>query len=356
MFLVFLLVLSILVAIIFTALARHAAIRLNIQDRPAPPLKSHSQTTPLLGGVAIFLALVSVILITMTYGQVSANLELVIGILIGASWLAIGGILDDKYHLKPRQQIIWPALAAITVIIAGLGQDNITNPLYLLHLTSDPLLHLNFWTINIFGFELTLLTDIFTFIWLLVMIYVMKFLDGLNGLVSGMTIIGAGVLFFTSAILGQPLAAFLAVIVAGVYLGFLPFNFRGKIFLGEAGSTLAGLLLGVLAILGPAKISITLLVLGIPILDAIWVVAERIRNKKSPFKGDLRHLHFKLINRGLSSRRVVLLLWLLSFVFGMIGLTVSGDGVIQLILLVVMVCLILVLLKYARSGKETPRA
>jgi len=258
--------------------------------------------------------------------------------------------LDDKYNLKPRQQIIWPILAIATVILAGVGQDNITNPLYYVGLSADPLLHLKVWTIHLFGLEITMLTDLFTFIWLFLLIYVTKFLDGLNGLVPGIIVIGALILFVTSLSLGQTLPAVLSLIVAGAYLGFLPFNFFGKIFLGEAGSTLAGFLIGVLAILGPAKISITFLILGIPILDACWVIYERlVKAGKSPFQGDTRHLHFKLLKQGLTSRQTVLLLWLISLLFGLLGIFLQGWE--QGILWLALVALMAILIRLTRSPK-----
>lgn len=319
-------ILSFCLSLLLTPLIKAFAQKAGFQDTPSPLLKNHYKPTPLLGGAAIFF---SFILSLVIYGLIANDSDneffLFILAIISCGWLVIGGILDDKYHLAPRHQIIWPILAVLTVIFAGIGQDNITNPLFYLNLSNDPLLHLNLWTINVFNIEITLFTDVFTFCWLMLLIYAMKFLDGLNGLVSGITVIGSIILFFTSLILGQSLPAILSLIIAGAYLGFLPYNFAGKIFLGESGSTLAGFLLGILGILGPAKISITFLILGIPILDALWVIYQRkVKDKKSPFLGDRRHLHFKLLIRGMSERKAVLMLWLISLSFGMLGLFFHG--------------------------------
>ncbi|MFH1713039.1 MAG: MraY family glycosyltransferase [Candidatus Jacksonbacteria bacterium] len=350
MFLVFF-VIAFILSLCLTPLIRIFARKINIQDCPSPPLKNHTKSTPLLGGVAIFF---SFILSLVIYGLIAndSDNELFLFILsvVSCGWLVIGGILDDKYRLAPRYQIIWPILAALTVIAAGIGQDNITNPLYYIGLSGDPLLHLNFWTIKFFGLELTLLTDLFTFCWLMLLIYAMKLLDGLNGLVSGITVIGSIILFFTSLALGQSLPAILALIIAGAYLGFLPYNFSGKIFLGESGSTLAGFLLGVLAIMGPAKISITFLILGIPILDALRVIYQRkITDKKSPFLGDRKHLHFKLLVNGMSERKAVLMLWLICLAFGMLGLFFHGW--MHSLLLAGLVGLMAVLLRVTRRRK-----
>ncbi|MBI4359977.1 MAG: undecaprenyl/decaprenyl-phosphate alpha-N-acetylglucosaminyl 1-phosphate transferase [Candidatus Jacksonbacteria bacterium] len=297
--------------------------------------------TPLLGGIAIFFSfIISVFALGASdvidfslcskSGEITScsgfeALILVLGLILGMIFLLIGGVLDDIYRLSPSKQIIWPMLAAMTAVMAGIGQDNITNPLYFLGLSHDPLIHLNVRTIPIFGFDITVFTDLFTFVWLMVLMYATKLLDGLNGLVPGITVIGGGILFLISMGLGQPLPAMLALILTGAYLGFLPHNLAGKIFLGESGSTIAGFLLGVLSLMGPAKISITLLVLGLPIFDLLWVMYERrFRAKISPFIGDARHMHFKLVRSGLSPRRAVILLWGVSLIFGVLGLVLQG--------------------------------
>ena len=339
---------ALILSLLLTPLVKIFAHKAGFHDTPSPPLKNHHKPTPLLGGVAIFF---SFILSLMIYGLIandSDNKLFLLSLAIAScGWLILGGILDDKYHLVPRHQIIWPILAALTVIAAGIGQDNITNPLYYIGLSGDPLLHLNFWTIKFFGFELTLFTDLFTFCWLMLLIYAMKFLDGLNGLVSGITVIGSIILFFTSLALGQFLPAIVSLIIAGAYLGFLPYNFAGKIFLGESGSTLAGFLLGIIAIIGPAKISIAFLILGVPVLDALWVIYQRIiKDKSSPFLGDRRHLHFKLLTRGMSERKAVLMLWLISLSFGLLGLFFHGW--MHGLLLVALVGLMAVLVRVTR--------
>lgn len=348
-------ILSFTIAFLTTPVIRLLASRFGVHAALLIDGRPHKNPTPLLGGVAVFLAFTFVAFQLLEFASgmavdhckdfspptcLEGHIFITYGfVLLGVCLLVIGGVLDDIFHLSPVKQIIWPVLAAITVIAGGLGQDNITNPLYFLGLSGDPLLHLNVRTINVFGFELTLFTDFFTFAWLMTLMYATKLLDGLNGLVSGITVIGSVILFFTSSALNQPIPAFLALIVAGSYLGFLPYNFVGKIFLGESGSTIAGFLLGALSLLGPAKISITLLVLGLPILDLLWVMYERkFQAKTSPFAGDARHLHFKLVRSGLSSARAVVLLWGISLVFGALGLALQGiaKGALLILLIALM--------------------
>lgn len=336
-----------LISFILTPIVRVLAARRGIEDMPEPPRKQHRTPTPLLGGVAIFFAFIGSLGMLLTLQRIfhlvffevceklsdayvcssAQGEQIVFAIAAALLALLIGGILDDFYHLPPSLQIIWPILAALAAVLGGVSQDNITNPLYFLGISSDSLIHLNRWTIFVFNVPFTLFSDLFAFCWLMLIMYATKLLDGLNGLVSGITIIGGIILFVAGNALGQGLPAVLALILASSYLGFLPYNFKGRIFLGESGSTIAGFLLGAIALLGPAKISITFLILGIPILDLLLVSYERIvKAKKSPFQGDLRHMHFKLVQHGLSSRQAVVALWLISLSFGLLGLFLQGFG------------------------------
>ena len=346
-------------------------------DIPNPPLKDHKKNTPLLGGIAIFITVVIAFLVLLKLGlftifksefnqiyglsqsyfnlsgfpnllKYSIPAKNIIGIFIASMVLLVGGILDDKYRLKPKYQFIFPLIAAIIVISAGVGIRTTTNPLYSLGLSSTPLLNLaavKFKIITISGipYYFSLFTDLFTFIWLLGMMYTTKFLDGLDGLVSGISAIGFILLFAASIILGQPLMAVLALIFAAGTLGFLIWNFNpSKIFLGEFGSLWLGFILGIFAILGTARVSITLLILGIPILDVFWIILRRaFYEKKSPFLGDRKHLHFRLLNKGLSTKKTVLFLYTLSASFGFAGLFLQTRGrILALILLILLMMLI----------------
>jgi len=317
--------LALVFSVIFTVIIRKLALKRRIVDNPdiSPERKIQKRSVPLLGGMAIFLSMAIVVLYyTLATDRVLGGYLLpkyLIGMLVGGLLLMIGGYLDDKYNLKPVQQIIWPIVACLVIIGSGIGIQYITNPLGgVLNLDT---VKIKIFTLDNIPYYLMLFADIFAFCWLMGMMYTTKFLDGLDGLVSGITTIGAFVLFFLSLNqeVAQPETALLAIILAGAALGFLLFNFHpAKIFLGEGGSLFTGFMLGVLAIISGAKIATALLIMGIPILDVVWVIIRRLFfEKRSPFKtADKKHLHFRLLDVGLSHRQSVLFLYFISIIFG----------------------------------------
>ncbi len=321
------LVLSVFLTVAVRALARRA----KIMDYPSVDSgrRIHTTPVPLLGGVAVFLSF-SIILAAYTFfshrilgGYVLP--KYLIGITIGGLFIMIGGVLDDRFHLSAKKQIIWPALAAFTIIASGIGVTYIQNPFGgTIRLEQ---LSITLFSLNGLPYHLVIFADLFTFVWLMGMMYTTKFLDGLDGLVSGVTAIGSIVLFFLSLgrEVAQPETALLTAILAGAALGFLFFNFHpAKVFLGEGGSLWTGFIFGTLAIMSGAKVATALLIFGIPILDVGWVIIRRLFQRKSVIQSDRQHLHFRLLDAGLSHRQAVLFLYLVTGAFGVAGLFFHG--------------------------------
>lgn len=332
-------------SIFFTILIKKIALKLRIVDYPDKARKIHSQPVPLLGGWAIFAAFFIIAYFTKEH-LLAGNLEPHhwLGVFVGACFLMLGGFLDDKYRLKPNQQIIFSILAALSVIVGGVSIEKITNPL-------GGFIYLENWRWPIVSWGgavhyLVLWSDLIIFIWLLGMMYTTKLLDGLDGLVSGVTAIGGLIIFLFTMTTRyyQPDIGLAALILAAACLGFLLFNWHpAKIFLGEGGSLLLGYLLGVLAIISGGKIAIALLVMGLPIMDVVWTIVRRIRAGKNPFKfADRKHLHFRLLDLGLGQRKTVLIYYFFASLFGLSALFLQSLGKLLALSVLVLIMLFLV--------------
>ncbi len=311
-------ILTLLLSVLFVPLVYVVMHKLHIVDEPkAQTRKIHKKKIPLGGGLAIFLSFF--IVVALAWQSKSIGVEVlpkhVLALFLGGLVLMIGGLLDDKYNLRPVKQIWFPIIASIIVIVFGIGPHAFSNPF-------GGLVDVSRFKISFGDFgNLIVIADAIVFIWLMGMMFTTKFLDGLDGLVAGVVTIGSLVLFgFTIQDKWlQPEVALLSIIFAGACFGFLIWNWHpAKIFLGEGGSLFAGFILGSLAIISGAKIATTLLVVAVPAIDVARVIIRRIQKGKSIAVGDNEHLHFKLVASGMSHRQVVLLMYAIS---GSIGLS-----------------------------------
>jgi len=337
-------ILSFVLALVLTPLVRKLAFKKNILDLPDTDRKLHKNSTPLLGGLAVFASFLITLIVAWLVGWLNDGIiksAQILALVAGGSILIIGGFLDDKYKLKPWQSFLFPVVAVIVAVVLGIVVKYITNPFiagtgpYGRALFYFDWLNLNFISLGV----------LFSFCWLLGMIYTTKFLDGLDGLVSGIGAIGALILFVVSLFWDVPLSgtSVLCLILAGALLGFLRYNFYpAQIFLGEGGATFIGFMLGALAIISGGKIATALLIMGIPILDVVFVILRRIFSGQPIYQGDRQHLHFRLLDLGLSHKRVVLALYLLTLIFGVSALFLqSQDKVLALgLLFCVMIILV----------------
>lgn len=328
--------LSLGLSVLLTPVIKKLAEFFNIFDVPNSPRKIQKKPVPLLGGIGIFLSFLISIIIYLLFENPNFQiipLKFFLGILSGGTILILGGFLDDKFNLPPRLLWIFPGLASFAVIFSGIGIGitTISNPF------GSP------FEINhvILGLPLS---GIIMWLWMMGMIFTTKFLDGLDGLCSGVSLIGGMTLFALSLTghINQPITASIAIIFSGAIAGFLFYNFHPAIiFLGESGSTFLGFMLGVLAIILGGKIATALLVMGIPILDVAWAIVRRIWYKQSPFKADKSHLHHRLLDIGLSQRQAVLVLYGLSALFGFTAVFMQTMG--KLIALILLFCVMLAL-------------
>jgi len=352
----FFFVLALLLSLGLTPAIKQLVKRWQILDLPNLPRKVHPMPTPLLGGLAIYLSFIVALAIYLQFGNPDYHIvpiKFFLGIIFGGLVLIIGGVLDDKLNLPPKILWLFPAFASLIIIWSGIGIGitQISNPF------GSPIFigyHYSLFTIHYS------LPALLAWLWMMGMIFTTKLLDGLDGLCSGVGLIGCLTMFALSltAKVNQPITASIAIIFAGCLLGFLFYNFNpASIFLGESGSTLVGFMLGVLAIILGAKIATALLVMGIPILDVAWAIIRRLFYHRSPFKGDRQHLHFRLLDIGLSQRQAVLVLYAISAIFGTVAVFLQSMGKLIALVILVLVMLILaltVVILYKRKHPHIP--
>lgn len=319
-------VISILIAFFLTPLVIKFANKIDLIDDPkksSHPKVIHTYPVPRGGGLAIF---VTVFICTLIFLPFDKHLK---GILVGASIITLMGILDDKYNLNPYLRLSIQFLAAGIPIIAGIGISFISNPFGGIIDLSHPRI-----TFTLLGDikSIWVLSDFFALFWIVLL---MNFLNigakGVDGQLPGVAVIAATTvallsLQFSADITQWPVII-LAVITAGSFLGFLPWNFYPqKIMPGFSGSNLAGYLLGVLSILSTTKVGTLLVVLGIPLVDSGYTIVRRILAGKSPVWGDRRHLHHRLLDSGLTKKQVAYFYWLVTAMLGALALNLNTSS------------------------------
>lgn len=296
--------------------------------------RRHVGRVPKLGGLALYVAFVTAVVLAQLLPverQDPKELTRLAGMLLGSTLIFLVGVWDDKRELSPAPQLIAQFVTSLIAI----------HFLIFIEVVNNPFTNHQAW----FPWFITLP---FTIFWLMGMMNTVNFLDGLDGLAAGVTLIASLIFFVHTFSLKQYSVALLPLALAGCTLGFLPYNFHpAKIFMGSSGSYFLGFALGTLSIMAGAKMATALLVLGIPILDVAWQIFNRVRLGRSPAIGDRGHLHFRLLDLGLSQRRIVSLYYLLCASFGALALllpsriyklyAIIGMGLIALTILAVVV-------------------
>lgn len=271
--------------------------------------------------VAFFLALiVSLPLTDRSYDNFREYATLA-GLTLGAALLLPFAAWDDARRLPPLPQLCAQILCAAMPVLYGVRIDRISDT-------------------NIAPWIIVPLSVI----WIVGMINALNWLDTMDGLAGGVSLIGAFTLFGASIVQrgpeGQPepqnSIALLALALAGACLGFLAYNLPpARIFMGTSGSMFLGYALGVISIIGGAKIATAILVLGLPILDTALVILQRLLGRRSPFQGgDGAHLVHRLLAAGYSVRQIVGLVYTLTALFGILSLSLVREQKIVGFLLV----------------------
>ena len=301
-----------------TLAMRAIARKYNIADHPSER-RINTKPVPRAGGLAVAgaFALIGTLLVIfsaqlgLSAGSGSAELtsDGAAALLLGTVIAGVIGLIDDRYDLRARWQIIGQFLIALIPIAFGLRIAFISNP---------------------FGAGDLLFPDAIalgvTIFWTLGMQNSMNFIDGLDGLSGGISLFAA-VTLGVIALPTSPLLAALSFTLAGALAGFLRFNFYpASIYMGTSGILAVAYALAVLALLGTAKVAAALLILGVPIIDALFVIVGRIVAGRSPYTPDESHIHRRLLSYGFSHRGSVLVLYALTAALSILALLLTGSA------------------------------
>lgn len=264
----------------------------------------HTDPTPKLGGLAIFVGVVVAIVLFLPWAQQTQAL------LVGGLVITVVGVVDDVFDLNPLLKLAGQIVAAAIPVLNGVNASAFTLPFVgRVDLGSVQLLD-----VGLLG--PVHLGHVLTIIGIVAVINVINLIDGVDGLAAGVCVISASALSVIALSLDKPGAGVLAALTAGGALGFLRHGFPpASSFMGDTGSNLLGYLLGAIAVQGALKTNavialfLPLVVLAVPILDTGFVIAKRIKYRQPIYRADRWHFHHRMANIGFSQRRTLAYLY-----------------------------------------------
>lgn len=303
------LLLIFLLALVFTfvatPVARRLAHRYSVVDAPSAR-KIHASPVPLLGGAAIYVAvIVSLALFGhLQYVQQTAS------ILIGATLMSMLGVWDDKWGLRPLAKLLGQVVAASLLFFTGISVEFLDN--------------------GALNYAATVL-------WVVIVTNALNLMDNMDGLAGGVAAVASVFFFLIATLTDQLLVAPMAAVLVGACLGFLYYNFNASyIFMGDTGSLFLGFMLAAVGIKlrFPANFDIVtwmvpVLVLGVPLFDTMLVTLSRIRRGIPISRGGKDHLSHRLVALGFTKREAVMILYLIQGMLGVAALVVMQADLLE---------------------------
>lgn len=289
--------------------------KLKLMDRPERYGLTR-KAIPYYGGIMMFVSFLICVFLFIPLTKPFIGVLLALALIVGMSFA------DDRWMLSPKFRLLGQVFAGLIVVAFGIGIRSFTNPFGGVILLDQIQFH-------VFGSEILVLGAIFTILWIVFVMNSMNFFDGVPGLLSGVSCLAFFVLCLlslrTGQVIDQTQLVYMSLILAGIAGAFLVFDFpTPKILMGDTGSMFLGFLLAVSAIFSGGKVATVLIVLGFPLLDALWSIMRRVLSGQSPFKGDLNHLHHRFLKSGYSERQVVLIMYSVSAFFGGLALFLTS--------------------------------
>lgn len=298
------------IALIATAIATPIAVwlapKIGAMDIPKDNRRVHKHPIPRFGGIAIYCGILT------AFVALSPLTVQTRGLLIGASFILIVGIIDDRIGMKPIVKLICQIAAAFILWISDVRITVFTNPF------SGNILTIPVW-----------ISFIITIFWIVGITNTINLIDGLDGLAAGITFIASLAVAYTAYIKDMHETLALVLAIAGACLGFLIYNFYpAKIFMGDAGSMLLGYLMSSVSLIGiaPSKSAmlfstiVPVLILALPIFDTAFAIIRRVANHKPIMQADKGHIHHRIMAMGFGQRRTALALYSISAIMGVSGI------------------------------------
>ena len=320
--LAFLAAVSFLLTLLITPVVRNTFRRLGIVDHPNNR-KLHRHPIPRVGGIAIVLAYAAayacvLLLHFHASAKILHGLDFVMRLGPAALLIFVTGLIDDIWGLKPWQKLIGEIGASLMAYWAGIRVQDFAG------------FHLGIWL------QLPLTT-----LWLVACTNAVNLIDGVDGLATGVGLFAVCTTLFAALLQNNIALALATAPLVGCLLGFLRYNFNpATIFLGDCGSLFIGFLLGCYGVLWSEKaatilgMTAPLMALSIPLLDTSLAIVRRFLRRQPVFTADRGHIHHRLLDRGLTPRRVALILYAFSALGAMCSLLMMDKHVSGLVIII----------------------
>ena len=294
--------------------------------------KVHKKPVPRIGGLGIYAGfMAAIIFVAIKFGLNDEMIKETVGLIVSGSLIVALGLLDDYKNLPAKVKLLGQiCAAAVLVLIFDVRIDFVTDPF-------GDYIYLEWFAIPA------------TMFWLVGLTNTVNLIDGLDGLAAGVAAIASFTILLIALEQNFILVAVLTAALAGAAVGFLKYNFHpAKIFMGDTGSMFLGFMLAGISVTGAVKsvatiaLIVPIFALGLPILDTTFAIVRRVRGGVPIFKPDKGHLHHRLLSVGFTQCQAVLLMYVISALFGLsaIALTAVSCQIAVLILAVVVVAII----------------
>lgn len=330
---------STILSIISTSIIIRFAQRSNIMDTP-DIRKIHSKPVPRVGGVAIFVSVIGIIIPVLFLTDVNSDTPLLAGsktvfLLLAVSLIFLVGLVDDILGLRAKIKLSVQVVAALIVCGVGIRINSVT-------ITDSLIVHFGWfsWPITVF--------------WIVGLTNAVNLIDGLDGLAAGICAAACGVITILTLLFGMPVMTIIMLSLLGALTGFLFFNFNpAKVFMGDSGSLFLGFTIASSSILCASKtetivgLALPVLALGIPVFDTLFSMLQRFLDRRSILSPDRSHFHHRLLALGLHQRHVVIIAYGLTLFAAGLGMFMLLTRNVQTI--VVFTCILLLLIIVFRS-------